>query len=168
MLTILSLQRLQIQKIYSNKKTMPIYDFMIPIFVWWCIQVLKISIDFFEEKKFDRKFLRRAGWFPSVHSWISTSLTTLFLLKYWVASPEFAMALTFSFLFWYDAVNVRYEAGQHAKFINKISVELKNLFEHREAQLTLKERLWHTFVEAIGWIIISAGLTAILYYLLGL
>jgi len=82
-----------------------------------------------------------------VHSGIAASITTLMLLLYGRESAEFAIAFSFSFLFWYDAANVRYEAGQHATFLNQITQELKelNAFIFHEQGLDrgmlLKERL---------------------------
>ena len=62
-------------------------------------------------------------------------------LHYGIESAEFAIAFTFSFLFRYDAINVRYEAGQHASYINRISEELDDIF-HLDGKVSmLKERL---------------------------
>ena len=50
-------------------------------------------------------------------------------------------------LFWYDAMNVRYEAGKHAQYINEIKEELKS-FSFIDYKLNdLKERLGHTLIE---------------------
>lgn len=138
--------------------------FLIPLAVWFLIQVTKIVIDFFQEKKFNRKNLFRAGGFPSVHSWISSSLITLMWLNFGIYSTEFAISVVFSFLFWYDAMNIRYEAWKHAKFINQINLDLKNVLDLWANTFYLKERLWHTFEEVIGWIIIGSLLTLLLHF----
>lgn len=136
----------------------------IPLIVGIVIQLIKLIVDFFIEKKIKIEDLRRSWWFPSVHWWISTSLSTLFLFEFWWSSPEFTMAFIFSLLFWYDAMNIRYEAWQHAKQLNKINTKLKNILEISENYLTLKERLWHTLFEVIGWIIIWFVITTFLYF----
>lgn len=141
--------------------------FVLPIIVAIIIQSIKIIVDFFAEggKRIKIEYLRRAGWFPSVHSGISSSITTLMGLNYGVESAYFAIALCFSVLFWYDAMNVRYEAGKHAQYINEIKEELKS-FSFIDYKLNdLKERLWHTFVEVIGGIFVGSGLTWIIYYI---
>ncbi|MBP6910923.1 divergent PAP2 family protein [Patescibacteria group bacterium] len=107
------------------------------------IQSIKIIVDFFAEgrKRLKLNYLRRAGGFPSVHSGISSSITTLMGLTYGIESAYFAIALCFSFLFRYDAMNVRYEAGKHAQYINEIKEELKS-FSFIDYKLNdLKERL---------------------------
>ncbi len=140
--------------------------FIVPLIVAVIIQSIKIIVDFFAEggKRIKIEYLRRAGWFPSVHSGISSSLTTLLWLTYGVESPYFAIALSFSLLFRYDAMNVRYEAGKHAQYINEIKEELKS-FSFIDYKLNdLKERLGHTFVEVIGGIFVGSALTRIIYY----
>ncbi len=141
--------------------------FVIPLVVAIIIQSIKIIVDFFAEgrKRLKLDYLRRAGWFPSVHSGISSSITTLMGLTYGIDSPHFAITLCFSILFWYDAMNVRYEAGKHAQYINEIKEELKS-FSFIDYKLNdLKERLGHTLVEVIGGIFVGSGLTWIIYYI---
>jgi acid phosphatase family membrane protein YuiD len=61
----------------------------------------------------------------------------------------FAVCFTFSFLFWYDAANVRFQAGKHAQYINEIKDELRS-FSFIDYKLQdLQERLGHTFIEVI-------------------
>ena len=143
--------------------------FTIPLIVWWILQIIKIIIDYFQWEKFwlDRFFA--AGWFPSVHSWLSTSL----LITVWyldgVYSTTFAIAVTFSILFWYDAANVRYQAWKHAQIINRMRNQLSDILSPNICNTfweKLKERLWHTFQEVLWWIILSSIITfALLYFL---
>lgn len=140
-------------------------DFIIPILVWWVIQFIKVCIDFLINKKITRKSLWTSGGFPSTHGWITASIATLMALQYGIESTEFAITFAFSFLFWYDAINVRYEAGQHASYINKISEELDTIFKLDGKVASLKERLWHTFIEVAGGIVTGVALT-IMYHLI--
>jgi len=135
--------------------------FVLPLIVWAIIQTIKITVDYFNWEKFwiDRFF--SAWWFPSVHSWLSTSLLTCIGYYYWINSALFAISLIFSILFWYDAMNVRYQAWKHAQIINKMRNELSSIFDYslNSSWIKLKERLWHTLPEVIWWIIISYLLT---------
>lgn len=81
-------------------------------------------------------------------------MTILALLEYGFDSSMFAVAFVFSLLFAYDAMNLRYQAGQHAHYINKIRNEIGGIldtastpFAHREK---LSERIGHTPWEVIG------------------
>lgn len=56
---------------------------------------------------------------PSVHSSVVVSLATAFALKYGIHSDFFAVVMGFTVIIIYDAINVRFEAGLHAKAINE-------------------------------------------------
>ncbi len=137
--------------------------FIIPVIVWVILQFLKIIIDYYNWEKFWLERFFAAWWFPSVHSWLSTSLLVSIVYVYWFNWPYFAIVIVFSALFWYDAANVRYQAGKHAQIINKMRNQLSDIFT---TSLTvqwerLKERLWHTFWEVVWWIFLSAFITLI-------
>lgn len=138
---------------------------VIPFIVWGIIQLIKVWIDFMTTKKISFSSLRSSWWFPSFHSWIAASVTTLMLLTFGVESAEFAISFCFACLFRYDAANIRYEAGQHATLLNRIQQELEKTQNVWEKVMILKERLWHTAFEVLWWIIVWVSLT-VTYYLL--
>lgn len=144
-----------------------ILPFLIPLFVGWLIQVIKVFVDILAHKrKLTLSAFWSAGWFPSVHSGISSSITTLVWVIYGIDSMTFAICLTFAVLFRYDAANVRYEAGKHAKYINEIKDELKS-FSFIDYKLQdLQERLGHTSVEVVWWILVGSITTIAIYYIL--
>jgi len=126
--------------------------FIISIFIWWLIQLIKIIIDKSKWDKIDLEKLFTAWWFPSVHSGLSTSLLISIWYINWINSSFFAIALIFSILFWYDASNVRYQAWKHAEVINNMRNQLSDIFKLEyqvKIKWKLKERLWHTFWEVI-------------------
>lgn len=148
--------------------------FIVPFVVWTIINIIKSIIDYrntllwkdFKTKDLINFFIKNfwiSWWFPSVHSAISSSLVTLMLLKYGIYSDMFAISITFAFLFWYDATNVRFQAWEHAKQINIIRKELQEILWSKPA--SLKERLWHTIIEVAGWISIGIFLTVVIYYI---
>ena len=69
------------------------------------------------------------GGMPSGHSAIVTSLATAIGVKYGVASDLFALCLIFGSIVIYDALNLRFEAGLHAKAINSLGSEDQKLNE---------------------------------------
>lgn len=138
--------------------------FLVPVIVWGVIQLFKIVIDFAIEKHISIDSLWRAWWFPSVHSGISSSVCVVIGISTGWSGPLFALASGMSFLFWYDAMNIRYQAGMHAKYLNDIRLELQDLLKVGQNLQFLKERLWHTFVEVIGWILIGALLTFVVMW----
>jgi uncharacterized protein len=65
-------------------------------------------------------------------------------LEYGMSSPHFAISLCFALLFRYDAANIRYQAGQHAQYLNYIYTLLQKLEKigiHEKHLNHLKERL---------------------------
>jgi len=136
------------------------------ILVWFIIQFIKIIIDSFVEKRicFDHIFI--SWWFPSFHTWVASSVTVLSLLADGIRSTSFAIALTFSMLFAYDAMNVRYQTWKHAEYLNAIRRDLQeNFLMSEQRKSKLKERLWHTPIEVMWGFIFWVILTFVFYYI---
>lgn len=140
---------------------------MYPIFIVFVVgsfvQWIKVIIDFVKYKRLYRWHIFTAWWFPSFHSGIATSVTLLALFEYGFDSTIFAIAFAFSILFAYDAMNLRYEAGQHAHYINDLRVDLQWVLTKKEKR-PLKERIWHTWQEVVWWILFWLVSTSLLYY----
>lgn len=137
----------------------PIY---IVIIVGIIIQIIKVVIDIIRYRRLYTWHIFASGWFPSFHSGLASSVTMLVWLHYGFDSILFAVAFAFSVLFAYDAMNLRYETGQHAHYINNLRTELQGVLTKQEIPLT--ERIWHTRWEVLGGIIVGSVLTYILYY----
>lgn len=95
-----------------------------------------------------------SGGMPSVHSSVVVSLATAFALKYGVHSDMFAIVMWFTVIIIYDAINVRYEAGLHAKAFNEALGEKK-----------FKESLGHLPSEAFAGSILGMLVAVVLFYL---
>jgi len=144
---------------------MKLYPVLLPIIVWWLIQLIKACIDFSKNKKDFFRNIISSWWFPSVHSGITSSLAMVVFLKEWFSSVAFAIAFVFALIISYDAVNIRYEAWKHATYINKISIELESVLHSKPRKQFLRERLWHTRREVLWWIVFGCALTTLLYKL---
>ena len=129
-----------------------------------CIQLTKVFIDVIRYKKLYWETLVSSGWFPSFHTWLSSSVVMFVLLQYGFDSIYFAIAFSFGLLFAYDAMNLRYEAGQHARYINTMRNELQNVLDKTAPKPQLKERIWHTPLEVFGWLAFGSIATFVLYY----
>ena len=145
------------------EKIPPIF---IVLLVGIIIQFVKIIIDSIREKRicFDHIFI--SWWFPSFHTWVASSVTVLALMADGIRSISFAVALTFSMLFAYDAMNIRYQTWKHAEYLNAIRKDLQDNFlmsEQRKSKL--KERLWHTPMEVLWGFLFWVILTFVFYYI---
>lgn len=130
------------------------------------IQFIKIIIDSIVEKRICFNHIFISWWFPSFHTWVATSVTILALLIDGIWSVSFAIALTFSMLFAYDAMNVRYQTWKHAEYLNAIRRDLQeNFLMTQPKKSKLKERLWHTPVEVMWGFLFWIILTFVFYYI---
>lgn len=148
--------------------------FLIPLRVGLFVQWLKIIIDFIVEKTIKLDYLRRSGGFPSVHGAIIGSLCTMTWLVSGFDSIDFAICIGIGILIWYDAVNIRQEAGKHAQMLNEmrkqlgeLRIELWEITHIKKNFHLLKERLGHTLEELIWGIMIGILITLCTLYLFG-
>ena len=149
---------------YFPEKIPPIF---LVLLVWVIIQFIKIVIDSFVEKRFCLDHIFISWGFPSFHTWVASSVTVLALLADGIRSTSFAIALTFSMLFAYDAMNVRYQTWKHAEYLNAIRKDLQENFLMIQPQKKskLKERLWHTPIEVMWGFVFWVVLTFVFYYI---
>lgn len=129
-----------------------------------CIQWTKIIIDIIKYRTFYWHNFFSSGWFPSFHTWLASSVAMLVLLENGVDSMLFMVVFSFGLLFAYDAMNIRYEAGQHASYINVLRHELQNVLVKDVKKPPLKERIGHTPIEVMWGVVFGSVLTLILYY----
>jgi len=124
----------------------PAVAFVVTVFLKWIsIKVKTWKID-----------IAAALWswgMPSVHSSVVVALATAIALKHWIDSDYFAISMTFTVIIIYDAINVRFEAWQHAIAINEFIWERK-----------FKESLWHLPSEAFAWSILGIIVAVALYF----
>lgn len=119
------------------------YIISIPIISFILATTFKWFSNWLKTGKVDIKRALWSGWMPSVHSALVTSITMALAIKYWVNSDIFALALSFTVIILYDAINVRFEAWLHATAINQ------SLWKKK-----FKESLWHRPSEAFAWSIL--------------
>lgn len=119
-------------------------------------QFIKIIISIIKTKKFKAERLLGAGGMPSAHSATVCGLVVSCWRLFGLSSFQFAFALVFAAIVIYDAMGVRFEAGQQAKVINQI-VKINNNDEIKSNDIygfrELKERLGHTPYEVLGGIV---------------
>lgn len=132
---------------YENLILVPAIAFVVTVF----LKGLFIKITTW---KLDITSAVWSWWMPSVHSSVVVSLTTAVAIKHGVWSDFFAIAMAFTVIIIYDAINVRFEAWQHAVAINESIWEKK-----------FKESLWHLPSEAFAWSILWIVVAIVLFYI---
>lgn len=97
-----------------------------------------------------------SGGMPSAHSTFVISLLTAIGIKDGIYSDLFAVCLVLSIIVIYDAMNIRYQSGLHAKAINKINSHESH---------SLNESLGHTPLEAFAGGIVGLASAAIIMFI---
>lgn len=142
------------------------YEFIIiPLLAIVFAQVIKLI---YESIKFGRirftRLFNGSGGMPSTHTAFISSITTLIGLEVGFDTPLFALALVMSLIVCYDAIGVRWEAGQQATEINKL-VSILDLHQGLRKEMDefkkLKEEVGHKPLEVIGGLAVGI-LTAII------
>lgn len=119
-------------------------------------QFLKVPLHYKETGIWDWKKMLGSGDMPSSHSAAVTSLSSYIGFKNGFSSMDFGISSIFSLIVMYDAMGIRWQAGQTAIAVNDMYEELEKLAEqhpgytYRKREKELKEMLGHMPVEVIG------------------
>lgn len=133
---------------------------IVPMSVWFFIQLFKVIWDLVVTHKFDFKRILGAGGMPSSHSGVVTSLAAMIGKTQGIDSPIFALSVIFAFIVMYDAAGVRRAAGKQAKLLNKL-IETPGL-SNIQVQEKLVEVLGHTPTQVLVGAIIGIVVGGIL------
>ena len=118
-----------------------------PIVAWTIAQVAKVVLYSVRERRLNLRVLALTGGMPSSHSAIVMGLTTAIGKYSGPTSPQFAIALIFSFVVMYDAAGLRRAAGRQAAILNRLVEDLVHMRGMQEQRL--RELLGHTPVEVL-------------------
>jgi len=131
-----------------------------PIIAWAIAQIAKVTLTSVRQRRLNLRVLAETGGMPSSHSAIVAGLTTAVGKYAGVTSPEFAIALIFSFVVMYDAAGVRRAAGRQAEILNRLVEDLVHMRGVQEQRL--RELLGHTPTEVLVGALIGIGVGLIL------
>ncbi len=131
---------------------------------WAAAQLIKTILYAIKFRTFNPERIFGAGGMPSSHSALVVSVALYTLRSEGVRSPFFAFSMLLAAIVIYDAMSVRYNAGLHAKELNRLrrviddiddelsqlagddEVELDELTERKD----FKEFLGHTPIEVLA------------------
>lgn len=120
------------------------YMLIAPAAAWFSAQIIKAFTGMFRTRKFSiGALLFSNGGMPSSHSAAVCALVAASVISFGFDSFEVAISGLFAMIVMIDALGVRYETGEQAKIINKIT---KELFSGRPEEINtgLKELVGHT------------------------
>ena len=109
---------------------------------WIVASIIKMIIAAFKTHQFDFVYLVSTGGMPSSHSATVTALAFSIGYTHGFGTPLATLAMAFAVITMFDAATVRRAAGEHAKVLNAIVRDIKELkFKPRER---FKELLGHS------------------------
>lgn len=130
------------------------YILMSAVISWFLAQLLKFIITYVTTGKSVPERLVGSGGMPSSHTALVCSATIAAAKSEGTASPIFAVCFILACIVMYDAMNVRRQAGEHAKVINRMinekEIGKESGKESGYEDVTLKEKLGHTPLEVLG------------------
>ena len=88
-----------------------------PILAWTICQIAKVTLTSVRQRRLNLRVLAETGGMPSSHSAIVMGLTAVIGKHLGLASPDFAIALIFSFVVMYDAAGLRRAAGDRKSVV---------------------------------------------------
>ena len=118
-----------------------------PLVAWAIAQAAKVILTSVRQKRLNLRVLAETGGMPSSHAAIVMGLTAAIGKHAGVTTPQFAIALIFSFVVMYDAAGLRRAAGRQAAVLNRLVEDLVNMRGVQEQRL--RELLGHTPVEVL-------------------
>ena len=145
----------QVKEFFGN------YLLISAVFGWLIAQFMKIFTGAFSGKGFHIKHMFANGGMPSSHSSTVLALTTSAAVQYGFGSSAFAVSAILSIIVMNDAFGVRYETGEQAKILNRIT---KELFSGKTDEINtgLKELVGHTPFQVLVGAIVGI-ITALVY-----
>jgi acid phosphatase family membrane protein YuiD len=131
-----------------------------PIVAWTICQAAKVTLTSVRQRRLNLRVLAETGGMPSSHSAIVMGLTASIGKYAGLASPQFAIALIFSFVVMYDAAGLRRAAGRQAAILNRLVEDLVHMRGVQEPML--RELLGHTPVEVLVGAVIGVAVGLLL------
>ncbi|MBI5700742.1 divergent PAP2 family protein [Candidatus Saganbacteria bacterium] len=126
-------------------------------------QTFKVVYYFIKEKQFNLIHLFEAAGMPSTHSAMSASMTLMIGLTEGFSSSLFAVAVVFTIIVMYDAMGVRFAAGQQAVVLNKI---IEDIYSEKVSEKEkMKELIGHTPTEVFAGFVVGILTATIVYFI---
>ena len=139
-------------------------------------QLLKIPVHYFITKKWDFQMFKTTGSMPSSHSAGVMALASSVGFEAGFQSATFAVAAMIAGVVMYDAMGIRYHAGQQAIALNQLihdmnvllsSLRSTNADASRQSAKQLKTLLGHKPLEVLAGALLGVIFASIMYFILG-
>lgn len=127
---------------------------------WFVASCIKMAIAAWKTHEFDFEYLVSTGGMPSSHSATVSALAFGIGYTEGFGTPLATLAFAFAIITMFDAATVRHAAGEHAKVLNAIVRDLKELKFKPAARF--KELLGHTRKEVLWGMVVGIAWATLL------
>ena len=142
------------------------YVMMCALCGWFVAQILKFIVNIFRRDEIHYlTLLFSSGGMPSSHSSTVVGLCVGSGIMYGVGSPIFAVSAVLAMIVMIDASGVRYETGEQAKILNRITKELFS-GDPDMVNTGLKELVGHTPFQVIMGAITGVMVAVVLAFIM--
>lgn len=130
-------------------------SFLAIFFSFFVSHLLKVFVDWYEQKKFSLKSFYRTGGMPSAHT---ATVVAIVMSVFFVegVSMLFIAVLFFSLIIVRDALGVRFSVGQQAQTLNK-------LLKVSGVEESVKVILGHTLSQVVVGALIGTIVTFVVF-----
>ena len=134
------------------------------VIAWFLAQAIKCLIELITHKETNiLRALFGSGGMPSSHSSTICAITTYIILTEGINSSVSSLAIIVSFIVLYDAMNVRHETGKQGKFLNDLTLMLKEL-DRQVEDIKFKELVGHTPLQVFFGFVLGV-IVGVVYYI---
>lgn len=121
---------------------------MCALISYFTAQVFKILICLVRDRKLNLRLIIASGGMPSSHASTVMALCISSARIYGLNSPYFAITAVLASVVMYDAAGVRRAAGEHARVLNRLLLDLTS-GDPVLAETSLKELIGHTPLQVL-------------------
>lgn len=131
------------------ERRMGLWILVLAVIAWAAAQLIKLLLTYCREHRLDLDRALGSGGMPSSHSaFVCACASATGRLCGW-SSALFAITAVIAIVVMYDAANIRWAAGEHAKMLNYL-MEQRAQEGHQPFGKQLKELLGHTPVQVLA------------------
>ncbi len=147
-----------------NKDLVPLVSYLASLII---CQGVKPFVMYFKTGKFSLKHVTDSGGYPSAHSAGVASLAFAIGLKDGFDSSLFAIAFVLALIVIFDAMNVRWYAGENNRVTNKLVSDLHDQIDADDPiyRTKLKDVLGHKPPELVVGILLGIIISTVVYYI---
>ena len=124
---------------------------------WVLAQLIKGTVQRIVEGTFSIEQFLASGGMPSSHSALVTCCAVTMGMLYGFDSGLFAIAALFAIVVMYDAANIRWQAGKHAKVLNALLARCEEE-DGVPSEGRLKELLGHTPIQVLAGAVLGVAI----------